>query len=453
MVSPLCASMCGASRIHPYSPCSRVFRNLLYLRIEEIPGARQAPEIAQLSSDALRLNQERNIDYQAIINLKLRAIELLWSRFGGDERFERYCRSEGVSLRRFAIFNALVERHGAGWRRWPEEYRHPKSPAVERFASENEDRVRFRQWIQWLIDEQLREAATTLPLMMDLPIGFDPDGADAWAYQDLLAFGARIGAPPDDFNPNGQEWGLPPFIPHKLRASGYRPFIETVRASLRHASALRIDHVMGLSRLYWVPEGRSPREGTYIRYSFEEQLAVLAVESHRARAWILGEDLGTVEDHVRERLAACRIPSYRLACFEQRLPRDYPPLSFAAVTTHDLPTLAGLLNGRELEMRRTIGIPPHEEALKAMRARMDRLTENQAAAAHDDALVDIYRSLAHAPSAVVVATLEDALAVNEPPNRPGTTHEWPNWSLALPLMLDEISRHDLPRRLAAALKR
>jgi 4-alpha-glucanotransferase len=453
MLGPLCASVCASPHVRPYSPCSRLYRNLLYLRIEEIPGAAQDPDLERLRAAAQRMNGARRIDYDVIIDAKSRALERLWPRFGGSPDFDRYCRDEGAPLDSFAVFCALAEQLGGGWRLWPAEYRHPDSAAVKRFAVERSDRVRFRKWIQWLLDEQLRAAACELPLMVDLPVGFDPDGADAWAYQDVLALDARIGAPPDDFNPRGQAWGLPPFVPHKLRAAAYRPFIETLRANLRHASALRIDHVMGLSRLYWIPLDSPAAAGTYVRYPFDELLAVLAVESHRARTWILGEDLGTVEDEVRARLAASRVPSYRLAYFENTPPWQYPPLSFAAVTTHDLPTLAGLWSGEELRMRREIGVPTHENALEAMRERLKRLAELQDDASYEEAVARIHAALARSPAAVVMATLEDALGVSAPPNRPGTTNEWPNWSLALPLPIEEIRRQSLPRKLAEALRR
>jgi 4-alpha-glucanotransferase len=453
MVSPLCASICSSPQVQPYSPCSRLYRNALYLRIEEIPGAAEMAEIAELGATARRLNDERHIDYEAVFDLKNRALERLWTRFGGAASFDCYCHEEGEPLDRFATFCALTERFGIRWSQWPQEFRHPASAAVERFSAENAERVRFRKWIQWLLDEQIRATASRQSLMMDLPIGFDPEGADAWSYQDLIAFDARIGAPPDDFNPNGQEWGLPPFIPHKLRGAAYRPLIETLRANLRHAGALRIDHVMGLSRLYWVLRESSSREGTYVQYPLEEMLAILAIESHRAHAWILGEDLGTVEDIVRARLVACRIPSYRLAYFENTPPHDYPPLSFAAVATHDLPTLAGLWSGEELRVRYSIGVSPHENSLAAMRARLAQIASLPEDAPIEEATMKVHAALARSPASFVVATLEDALGVREPPNRPGTTREWPNWSLALPLSLEEIRRHELPIRLAEALKR
>lgn len=200
----------------------------------------------------------------------------------------------------------------------------------------------FHEWLQWLLDEQLARVADELCPIQDLPIGFDPDGADAWVWQDLLAAGVRIGVPPDPFNAGGQDWGLPPFVPGRLRTARHEPFIATIRACLRHAGGLRIDHVMGLFRLFWIPPGLTAAEGAYVRYPAEELLAIVALESQRARAVVIGEDLGTVAPGVRERLAAQQILSSRLLWLESEPPARYPPLSLAAVTTHDLPTIGGL---------------------------------------------------------------------------------------------------------------
>ena len=213
-------------------------------------------------------------------------------------------------------------------------------------------------------------ALAVLPLVIDLPIGVSPGGADAWQWQDVLAKGATVGAPPDQFNMEGQDWGLPPFIPHRLRAARYTPFIETIRSSLRHAGGLRIDHVMGLFRLYWIPQGLGPKLGAYVRYPSEEMLAIVAVESHRARAWIAGEDLGTVEKHVRRQLAENRMLSYKLLWFEDDLPEAFPELALAAVSTHDSPTVAGLWAGADFAAQRRIGLQPSTEGFQDIRRRL-----------------------------------------------------------------------------------
>jgi 4-alpha-glucanotransferase len=287
--------------------------------------------------------------------------------------------------------------------------------------------------------------------MHDLPIGVDPGGADAWAWQDVLAMDATVGAPPDLYNTRGQDWGLPPFVPHRLAAVGYEPFVQTIRANLRHAGGLRIDHVMGLFRLYWIPRGMSPTEGAYVRYPAEDLLAILALESHRAGAVVVGEDLGTVEDGVRGRLRAHRVLSYRLVWFEEARPARFPRLAMAAVTTHDLPTVAGLWTGADLAAQQALGLQPNEEGLRAIRRRVRRLTRLPADAPVEQVIERTYRLLGEAPSVFVTATLEDACATPDRPNMPGTVGEWPNWCLALPSPLEDLERRLLPGAIAAAL--
>src|SRR5207245_6637777 len=194
----------------------------------------------------------------------------------------------------------------------------------------------FHAWLQWLLDRQLARAATACPLMHDLPIGVDPEGADAWAWQDTLALGATVGAPPDRYVAAGQNWGLPPFIPHHLRAAGYRPFIETIRAVLRHARGLRIDHVMGLFRLFWIPAGLPPAAGGYVRYPADDLLGIVALECSRAGALVVGHDLGTVEVGLRESLARSRVLSYRCFWFEAGPQKKFPRLALGAVTPQPL---------------------------------------------------------------------------------------------------------------------
>src|SRR5438270_6965725 len=248
----------------------------------------------------------------------------------------------GRAARQLGHLLRLAERHGPDWRRWPSAYRRPDGPGADNFRGRYEDRVGLHQWLQWLLDRQLAAASAHLPLMHDLAVGFDPGGADAWQWQDLLAPDMAICAPPDAFNTKGQVWGLPPFDPWKLRAAGYEPFVETVRASVRHAGALRIDHALGLARLYWVPEGAGPTEGAYVRYPFGDLLDVIARESRAAGAYVVAEDLGTSTPEILDALAARRLLSYRLLWFEEDPPEVYPVQAMAAVTTHDLPTVAGL---------------------------------------------------------------------------------------------------------------
>jgi 4-alpha-glucanotransferase len=384
----------------------------------------------------------------------MEALEAVWARADHDEAgLTGYRAREGRGLEEFATFCTLAERHGAGWRRWPAEHRHPASPAVARFAAERAQRVGFHAWLQWQLDEQLARAGQALRLVTDLAIGFDGEGADAWAWQDVLAQDVTVGAPPDEFALEGQDWGLPPFVPHRLRAAGYGPFIETVRAGLRHAGGMRVDHVMGLFRLYWVPNAATARDGAYVRYPTDDLLAILALESERARALVIGEDLGTVEPGVRERLAAERILSTRILLFEPT-PWEYPALSLAAVTTHDLPTVRGLWTGSDLREQATAGLAPNAEGTGALRARVRELAGLGDGAPSGAVTLAIHRRLAEAPSGIVVATLDDALDVAERPNLPGTTSDRrANWSLALPAPLEEVQADPRVRTLAGALRR
>jgi 4-alpha-glucanotransferase len=455
LINPLCsASPIFPQQPSPYFPSSRRYRNLLYLRIQEIPGAAELKlELDRLGQPGTALNNQRRIDRDAVFTLKMDALRLLWSRFNGDPAFDRFCKEQGDALVQFATFCALAEHHRCGWHQWPAEHRHPDSAAVARFAAEQESRVRFHQWVQWLLDEQLARVAAHISLMQDLPIGVDPDGADAWAWQDLLASGATVGAPPDEYNTQGQNWGLPPFVPWKLRRAAYEPFIQTIRAALRRAGGLRIDHVMGLFRLFWIPAGAEPGAGAYVRYPAEELLAIVALESQRAKGYIVGEDLGTVEEAARKQLAERHVLSYRLFWFETKPPAEYPKHALAAVTTHDLPTVAGLWSGSDLKVQHELGLKPNDEGIEKIRERL----RSMAGLADESSMVQVvtrtHDLLAQAPSVIVTATMDDALALEERPNMPGTTGgRWPNWSLALPQLQEDLERNDLALAIARALK-
>jgi 4-alpha-glucanotransferase len=454
LVNPLqAASPILPQQPSPYFPTSRCYWNLVYLRIEEIPGATQSRiALEPLARAGVALNHEQRIDRDTVFKLKMEALQTVWRSFVGDPAFDRFCREQGDALIQFARFCVLAEHYGRGWRQWPLEHQHPDSSAVARFAADHADRVRFHQWVQWLLDQQLARAAAKIPLVQDLPIGVDPDGADAWAWQDLFARRVTVGSPPDRFNTHGQDWGLPPFIPWKLRDRGYEPFIQTIRRTLRHAGSLRIDHVMGLFRLFWIPEGALPGAGAYVRYPVDELLAILALESERAKAYIVGEDLGTVDESARKRLAAFRILSYRLLWFEADPPGHYPQQALAAVTTHDLPTIAGLWTGADLRAQRELGLNPNEEGTQEIRKRLSTMIGIPDDSPIDEVIERTHQLLAQAPSAIVAATLEDALAVQQRPNMPATTSErWPNWSMALPESQEKLEHNTLVRAVAEAL--
>ncbi|MGH9213748.1 MAG: 4-alpha-glucanotransferase [Acidimicrobiales bacterium] len=452
-VNPLHAPrLAGGVEPSPYYSSSRRWRNPLYLQIDEIPGATDDPEIAALAEQARRLSEQRLLDRERVWTLKRAALDRLWARLGPDLRLDRWRADQGHDLETYARFCALADHHGTGWSAWPDEHRHPTRPGVARFAVDQPDRVAFWAWLQLLLDDQLTRAGDGLPLLHDLAIGVDPDGGEAWAYQDLLALDARVGAPPDEFNPEGQDWGLPPFVPWKLREATYEPLVRLWRSALSQGGGLRIDHVMGLFRLFWIPPDDTAAAGAYVRYRSDELLAILAVESTRAGALVVGEDLGTVEDGVRDTLSAAGVLSNRLVWFEAEPPEAFPAQALAAVTTHDLPTVAGVWTGEDLADQRAAGVDVNEARAAQLREKLVSASGCPADAPVEDVVVGVHRRLARAPSYLVQATLEDALAVTQRPNLPGTGAERPNWSLALPMPLDEVLDDPLVNKVAAAMR-
>src|SRR6266540_357887 len=432
----------------PYYPSSRIFHNPLYLEVETVPEVEALPapdreRLAGLGATGRALTAERLLDRVAAWRHKDEALRACWEALRlRPERlaaFERW-RATAADLEEFAGFCALQRERPGDWHAWPAELRHPGSPAVTAWRAANPGEV-----------------------------GFHPGGFDAWWMRDLLAPGVTVGAPPDLLGPYGQDWALPAFVPGRLAEAGYEPFARTLRAGMAHAGGLRLDHVMGLFRLFWIPPGASPSEGTYVRYPADDLLGVLALESHRARALVIGEDLGTVQEGVRERLATERVLSYRLVWFERERGRRrraarYPRLALAAVTTHDLPTAAGWLRGDDLRELAAIGVVPPDqlaaraEAQEAERAELFRLLEAEGVLEEGERSVDevvaaLYAFLARTPAMLVAATLEDAVLSSERPNVPGTTTERPNWRIPLPVLLEDL--WDLPsfRRLVAATKR
>jgi len=458
LVNPLAsATPIVPQQASPYFPTSRRFRNPLYLRPEEIDGARDIPSVSELASRARALNRDRIIDRDRIFEYKLTVFEKIWTRVRRrrDEKFEAYLAEQGTALNEYATFCALAERFDSGWHAWPAAYRRPDAPGVRRLSQDSAfaARVRFHAWLQYQVDRQLARAGRVLPLMQDLPIGFDADGADAWAFQDVLADGISVGAPPDEFNTKGQNWGLPPFIPRRLRAAGYEPFIQTIRACLRHAGGLRIDHVMGLFRLFWIPRDMEASDGAYVANAADDLLAIVALESQRAKALIVGEDLGTVDEAARAELMARQVLSYRLVWFEQDPPSEFPEQALAAVTTHDLPTVAGLWSGSDLTAQKRLRLSPNEKGTVDMRDRVRRLTRTSADAPVHTVIARLHDALARTPARIVTATLDDAMGVEERPNMPATSDEWPNWSLALPEPIEALTKLPLARRIAKALSR
>ncbi|MFB6894198.1 4-alpha-glucanotransferase [Kitasatospora sp. NPDC056327] len=499
-INPLHAALPSVpSDPSPYRPSSRRFADPVHLRVEEVPeyayltGRRRTGTEALLARAArLRaevLEHDGLIDRDEVWALKRHALELLHAEYRryaarhGAVRtaaFDAFRAREGVWLERHAIWNALAERHGADHHRWPKGLRHPDSPHVRHEAAELADRVDFHRWLAWQVDRQLgraqqaaRTAGMPVGLVHDLAVGVHPDGADAWALQDVLAAGISVGAPPDAFNAHGQDWGLPPWRPDALAAAGYAPFAELIRSAARHAGALRIDHVMGLFRLWWVPAGHAPTEGAYVRYDAEAMLAALALEAHRAGTAVVGEDLGTVGPGVREELAARGVLGTSVLWFERDWPAGgaiLPPErwragSLATLTTHDLPSTAARLSGEHVELRHRLGLlarPLDEEQEQAAaeladwRAELVRL--GLLAADEPLSATALYRFLAATPAGLVGVWLPDVVGDPRPQNLPGTWDQYPNWRLPVadgsgaPVTLDALAAAPAARTLADLLR-
>jgi 4-alpha-glucanotransferase len=453
LVNPLHAALPTAKQqTSPYTPSSRRFLSPLYLSIGDLPEASEAGiDLTATSAHGRALNDNAHIDRDSAFRLKMDALGAIYARAPRSEAFDRYLQSGGESLRSYATFVSLAEHFEGGMSSFPSDYARPDSPAVARWQKDKEERIRFHAWVQWLLERQLEGAQDTIEIVHDLAVGVDPEGADAWIWQDVITPGVSVGAPPDEYNSLGQDWGLPPFDPWKLRASGYGAFIETIRSSMAGAG-LRIDHVMGLFRLFWVPAGLTAAEGAYVRYPFQDLLNILALESHRAQSYVVGEDLGTVEPFVREEMQRRNLMGYRVLWFEDD-PATYPELAMAAVTNHDLPTIAGLWTGSDLKIQQDLGLQPNVEGTIATRDRLRDRLGLAGDAPVQEVVTRTYQLLSHAPSRLLVPTLEDSIGVEDRPNQPGSSDDRPNWSLALPLPLEDLFEHPLPRRLAQVLGR
>jgi len=492
----------------PYSPSSRLFLNPLYLDVEAIEDLRESGEARAAVRDAAfqaRLKALREtdlVDYAGAAAAKREVLERLYAHFRRAHldraeptprarAFRAFQSREGEPLRRHALFEALQERFHRedpaawGWPAWPEACRDPAAPEVARRAGELAGRVEFYEYLQWQADEQLAaagrrslELGLAVGIYQDLAVSIDRGGAEAWGNQGLYATAAAIGAPPDDFNQKGQNWGLPPLVPDRLRAAAYAPFIATLRANMRHAGALRIDHALGLLRLYWIPEGMDATAGAYVHYPLEDLLGILALESHRNRCLVIGEDLGTVPDEVRRALAATGVLSYRVLLFERagsgdfKPPGQYPADALVAATTHDLPTLAGWWGGRDVELRHELGLLSAEEAREALvvgraqdQARLLLALEREAllppgatpapvsVPEMTPALAGaLHVFLARTPAKVMVVQLEDVIGARDQVNLPATTAErHPNWRHKLALALERWPEDDRFVDLANAL--
>ena len=418
----------------PYLPATRRFRNPVYLRVDDASTSEQDRR------EGRALGEGELIDRDAVWRLKRRVLRETYDAGGSaDESFLSWRKDRGEQLQDFATWCALADEHGPDFAAWPPGLRQPSSDEVGVFATENAEDVGFHAWLQWLLDDQLREATGEMTVLQDLPIGVSGGGADAWAWQETLARGATVGAPPDMLNTTGQDWGSPPLVPWRMRAAGYAPFIESVRATIAGAGGLRIDHVMGLFRLWWVPAGEQASEGAYVRYPSDDLLDIVALESHRAQAVVVGEDLGTVEPAVGEALAARGILSYKVLWFEDDEPPEWALGALAAVTTHDLPTVAGLWTGSDAEDQLAATDMPEEDVRSGRDELLARLRRSGLPkdASVEDAVRAAYEQLAQAPSLLLSLALEDAVLEERRPNVPGTV-ERENWRIPLRLRLEEL---------------
>ncbi|MBM3485526.1 MAG: 4-alpha-glucanotransferase [Alphaproteobacteria bacterium] len=478
----------------PYAPSHRAFLDTAAIDPAAIDGFAGAAEIDAIRADpAFRATLARAraadlVDYPAVSKLKRPLFEALHRAFraSGDgaarPAFEAFRRSGGASLETYCRYEVLAERFAdrGGWPAWPEPFHDPAAAAARAVATEAPESVEFYAWLQWQADRQLARAAKCAAasgmvpgLYRDLALGADGGGAETWANRALIATGASLGAPPDDWNRLGQDWGLPPYGPQALRDAAYAPFIETVRANMRHAGALRVDHVMSLLRLYWIPRGARADEGCYVRYRFDELAGIVALESRRARTMVVGEDLGTVPRGFRERLARAGILSYRLLFFEQeapsvyRKPTHYPRQATVTVSTHDLATLAAWWRGEDIVLRATLGLfPDAETAARILDQRwrdrsglIEALRREALIGPHepeDDALTPsvmraVHLFLARTPSMLMSVHLGDILGETAQINVPGTTDQHPNWRRKFEPAVETLESDESVRRVAAEI--
>jgi len=481
------------AEVSPYYPSSRKFLNPLYLDPTRIAGFSDcaAAQESLAGPELERLRSANMIDYPAAWSALEPVLEALFADFEASDKrrddFAAFVAGEGNALDRFATFQSIQNDFpDQAWSEWPAPLRHPDSPEVARHGARRAERVRFHQWCQWQAEMQLAAAAQAcadnglgIGLYRDLAVGVAPAGADTWADQDSFVIGARFGAPPDSFNAKGQDWGVPPPDPLALRRDGYRPFIETLRSNMRHAGALRMDHVMALMHLYWIPPGAEADQGAYVRYPMDDLVAIAVTESWRNRCLLVGEDLGTVPDGFRERMDSNGILSYRVLTFERwpdglyKRPAAYPHLALTTPATHDLPTILGFWRGRDLEIRSDLGLLPHgqdslkeaevertEERRQILGALKDqglcpagldqsgRIDEAQAL----ELVTALHRFLARSPSALLAANLDDVILETGQVNLPGTVDSHPNWRRRQKVAVEDLAAHPGLTLLARAMK-
>jgi 4-alpha-glucanotransferase len=456
-------------QVSPYAPNSRLFLNVLYIdvmSIPEFPGLEASglgPAVAAARAGEL-------IDYPSVTRTKLAGLRAAYDRFRSAASpvrradFEDYRQEQGEALLRFSCFEVLRRRHAPkSWREWPEPWRRPDTTTLIQFREENRDECEFQEFMQWVAARQLhscqddaRLRGMSIGLYTDLAVGIDPNGADAWSRQDVVLADFSIGAPPDEFNPAGQNWGLAPFHPHGMAANDYEPLRRLMRAAMSYSGAVRMDHVLGLNRMFLIPHGRGAADGAYVRYPLDALLSVVAEESNRAHCIVIGEDLGTVPDGFREKLSRWGLWTYRVMMFERdhdgrfRPPEAYPAEALATFNTHDLPTFRGWLTGADLRTKRAIGVDPGETEEARARARETLrwiLAERAQEHAHDD-FAAAATVLAQTPCRLVMVGLDDILDVIQQINIPGTVDQHPNWRRKLPVDIEDLAAQEGLQKVA-----
>ncbi|HEX2314930.1 MAG TPA: 4-alpha-glucanotransferase [Thermomonospora sp.] len=478
----------------PYSPMSRRFAGPLYLRVEDVPeyADLDAADRERIESLAAPLRAAVHtldtIDRNAIWEAKRAALEILYRQPRSGRRqsaYERFKRREGPALTAFATWCALAEEHGTDWRRWPAALQDPQSPAVAADRDRLAGRVGFHTWLQWQLDEQLaaaqaaaRRAGMPIGVVHDLAVGVGQGSADAWIHRPLFAPGMSVGAPPDEFNQRGQDWGQPPWHPERLAEAEYGPYRAMLAAALRHGGGLRLDHAMQVSRLWWVPEGCSPADGTYVGYDRDAMLSCLVWEATRTGAVVVGEDLGTVEPDVRRDLAARDVLGTSLLWFEQddrtgpRRPATWREPSLATVGTHDMPPIAGFLHGDHVTLRDDLGLltrpaadelADHHRRLAAwltvladeglLTTPPDEITQALTRGSTEfdaEVVTALHAYLARTPARLVGIAHAAVVGERRTQNQPGTTDEYPNWRVPLadakgrPVLLEDLPASPYP---------
>jgi 4-alpha-glucanotransferase len=475
----------------PYLPTSRRFVNPLYIRVEDVPevgylSAAQRQLVEWHADDAQRFLGLDMLDRDAVWPIKEAALRVVFAQDRTVRRagaFRAYREREGQGLLDYATWCALCLEHGTWWRSWPAELQDPGSAAVRAYREQHAHEVEFHCWLQWVLDEQLARvqqdlvaAGMALGVVSDLAVGVHPDGADAWALGDALARGVTVGAPADQYNQLGQDWSQPPWRPDKLAELGYQPYRDMVRAALRDSGGLRVDHVIGLFRLWWIPEGSEPFQGTYVRYDHDAMIGILLLEAHRAGAVVIGEDLGTVEPWVRDYLRDRGVLGTSILWFERDWegdgglldPQAYRELCLATVTTHDLPPTAGYLEGVHVELRHRLGLLDRsleEERAQDARSREEVLADLRrrgllAQDADVSAQVEaLHVFLTRTPAKLIGVSVNDLAGDTKVINQPGTDEEYPNWRVPLsgpdgaPVLLEELFASPAAGRLAGTVSR